>query len=86
MAHKRVLKVVRKVLDSSRDVDFATIKKLLELFGYECKQPRGGSSHFVFRKSKSNPITVPKKRPVNVVYVKMISRILNLEAWYEKNS
>jgi len=61
------------------------VKILEELFGYECRQPKGGSSHFVFRKKQSNPITVPKKRPINVVYIKMLIRILDLEAWYEEN-
>lgn len=86
MTKKAILKLVRAILDNPKDVDFATIKKLLELFGYECRQPKGGSSHFVFRKAGTNPITVPKNKPVKTVYVKEIIKLLGLEAWYEENN
>lgn len=86
MAKKRILKLVSRVIENPKDVDFGILRRLLESFGYEYSQPRGGSSHYTFRKTGSAPITVPKKKPVNAVYVKQVIKILDLEEWYEKNS
>ncbi|PNU20965.1 toxin HicA [Geothermobacter hydrogeniphilus] len=84
--NKRLLKRVRQIIEKPKDVDFSALQRLLESFGYECRQPRRGSSHYVFRKAGAAPITVPKKKPVNAVYVKQVIKLLDLEEWYEKNS
>lgn len=86
MPEKRLLKLVSQVVGKPKDVDFGILRRLLESFGYECRQPRRGSSHYTFRKSGAAPITVPKKKPVNIVYVKQVIKLLDLEEWYEKNS
>ncbi len=83
MADKR-LRLVEKILRNPKAVSFDEIQRLLESFGYECRQPRGGS-HFTFRKAGTTPITVPKNKPVKEIYVKNIIRLLELESWYEKN-
>ncbi|HRZ79121.1 MAG TPA: type II toxin-antitoxin system HicA family toxin [bacterium] len=86
MTNKALLKLVKEVIDNPKDVDFRVLKKLLELFGYDCRQPRSGSSHYNFRKEKNNMITIPKHKPVKSFYVKEVIKKLNLEEWYEKNS
>ncbi len=86
MADRRLSKLVSQVLGNPKDVDFEVLKRLLEGFGYECRQPRRGSSHYTFRKAGTSPMTVPKKKPVNKAYVKQVIRLLDLEDWYEKNS
>ncbi|AJY71856.1 toxin HicA [Geobacter sulfurreducens] len=73
------------MLRSPKDVGFEELRRLLEGFGFECRQPRGGSSHFVFRKQGSMPISVPKDKPVNKKYVIQVIELLGLEEWYEKN-
>ena len=45
-------------------------------------QPKGGSSHYIFRKPGCNPITIPNHEPIKVVYVKMVKEIVESE---EKN-
>ena len=85
MTNTQLLKLVSKILGNPKDVDFKVLKKLLDGFGFECRQPRGGGSHYIFRKTGSAPITVPKKKPVNTTYVKQVIRLLDLEDWYEKN-
>ena len=85
MAEKRVVKLAEKIIRNLKDVGFDDLRRLLESFGYECRQPRGGSSHYVFRKSGTMPISVPKDRPVNRKYVRVVIDLLNLEEWYEKN-
>lgn len=86
MAEKRLLKLVEAVLNNPKNVKFEELGRLLEGFGFACSQPRGGSSHYTFRKPGSYPITVPKKKPVNQAYVKSVIKQLNLEEWYDENS
>ena len=85
MADKRLLKLAEHVLRNPKNVEFDDLRRLLEGFEYECRQPRGGSSHYVFRKKSSMPISVPKDRPVNKKYVEQVIELLNLEEWHEKN-
>ena len=82
---KALLKMVKSIIQNPKDVDFERIKRLLEQFGYSCRQPKKGSSHYVFRKEGTYPITVPKNKPVKTVYVKEIIKILDLRSWYEEN-
>lgn len=86
MAEHRLVKLVGKILANRKNVEYNDLKRLLEGFGFECRQPRGGSSHYVFRRPNTNPITVPKNRPVNKTYVDQVIDLLNLEEWYEQNS
>lgn len=82
MADKRQ-KLVERILRNPKDVSFSEISQVLEAFGYQCRQPSG--SHYTFRKAGTNPITVPKNKPVKEIYVKNIIRLLDLETWHEKN-
>lgn len=85
MADKRLVKLVESILKNPKKVDFKELSRLLEGFGFECRQPSGGGSHYVFRKAGSMPISVPKDKPVNKKYVTQVIDLLNLEEWYEKN-
>lgn len=85
MTEKRIAKLAGEILSHPKDVGFDALCRLLEGFGYECRQPKGGSSHYVFRKRGSMPISVPKNKPVNRKYVTQVIELLNLEEWYEKN-
>lgn len=71
-----------KIIQNRKNVDFKDLDKVLKDFGYVCRQPKGGSSHYVYTKSgKAEIITVPKKKPVKEVYVRKIISILNLEEY-----
>lgn len=85
MVEKRVVKLAGKILNNPKDVNFEELRRLLEGFGYECRQPRSGSSHYIFRIKGSMPISVPKDKPVNKKYVAQVVELLNLEEWYEEN-
>jgi len=81
----RLAKLVYKILANPKHVSFENLDKLLGEFGYERRQPRGGSSHYVYRKKGCKSITMPYKRPfVKEFYVKVVIRQLKLEEWYEK--
>lgn len=85
MPERRLSKLVEKVLRNPKDVDFDDLHRLLIGFGFECRQPGSGSSHYIFRKPGQKPITVPKNKPVKKVYVTNVIRLLNLEEWHEEN-
>jgi hypothetical protein len=85
MAEKRLVKLAERILANPKEVGFHDLSRLLEGFGYECRQPKGGNSHYVFRKAGNLPISVPKNKPVNKHYVKSVIDLLDLEEWYEKN-
>ena len=43
-------------------------------YGYEIKQPKGGSSHYSFVKPGCSRIVTPRHKPIKKVYVKMIKK------------
>lgn len=64
-------------LDSS--LTFKDLEKVLIGLGYVGTFPRGGSSHCTFRKKNCNPITIPKTKPINIVYIVLVNDILKKE-------
>ena len=42
--------------------------------------PRSGSSHYTFRKSGCQPITIPKHEPIKKVYVELVRQVVESEA------
>ncbi len=78
---------VRKVLRNRKSISFDDLDNLLVYFGYDKRNPGGGSSHFTYSKpGEKYIITIPKKKPVKEFYVKRIIEILQLEDWYEENN
>ncbi|WP_298032183.1 type II toxin-antitoxin system HicA family toxin [uncultured Dysosmobacter sp.] len=66
-------KLVTAILEKSPNLRFDDLCKALESIGYQCEQPRGGSSHYTFRKSGCMPITIPKQSPMNRAYIKLVA-------------
>ncbi len=56
------------------------LRKVLESYGYEMNAPRSGNSHYTFRKSECQPITIPKHEPIKKVYVELVKQIVEGEA------
>jgi hypothetical protein len=56
-------KLLAKWRNNPRNVRFSEIDAILRRYGYTPKQPRGGSSHFVYRKPGRYPITVVYRKP-----------------------
>lgn len=81
----KFIKLIQKIIQNKKNVDFETLDKILKYFEFECKQPKSGSSHNVYRKSNQEKITVPKHKPIKEVYVKEVIKRLKLEEWYEQN-
>ena len=79
-------KLLDKITTLSKEVRFNELKKILESYGYTMYAPKGGSSHYTFRKEGRNPITIPKHEPIKTVYVKMVKEIIESEDTdYENN-
>lgn len=78
-------KLLKKILTLSKDMRFDELRKILESYGYVMSAPRGGSSHYTFRKPGKNPITIPKHEPIKKVYVEMIRQVVEEEAGNEND-
>jgi len=65
-------KLIEKIMKLDKNLRFDELSKVLIKLGYEQSQPSGGSSHHIFRKDEKMPITIPKKNPVNSVYVELV--------------
>ena len=79
-------KLIAKILTLSKDLRFDELRKVLESYGYEMHAPRGGSSHYTFRKPGCQPITIPKHEPIKKVYVGMVRQIVESEASNNENA
>ena len=53
---------------------------------YVMNAPKGGSSHYTFRKAGCQPITIPKHEPIKKVYVEMVKQIVESEAVNDENA
>ena len=79
-------KLLTRICTLSKDLRFDELRKVLESCGYEMNAPKGGSSHFTFRKPGCQPITIPKHEPIKKVYVEMVKQIVESEAMGDENA
>lgn len=75
-------KLLQRILSLDKDMRFEELRKVLESYGYVVTAPKGGSSHYTFRKQGCQPITIPKHIPIKKIYVMMVKEIVERE---EKN-
>lgn len=78
-------KLLSKILSLSKDMRFDELRKVLESYGYTMNTPKGGSSHYTFRKPGKNPITIPKNEPIKKVYVEMVREVVEEETLDEND-
>ena len=60
--------------NNPKNVSFEQIKKLLKNYGYTAINT--GGSHWVFRKEDFEAITIPYKKPIKIIYVKKVLKII----------
>ena len=65
-------KLIDEILKINKGLRFDDLAKALIRIGYTQSQPKGGGSHFVFRKDGKNPISLPKSSPMNKAYVELV--------------
>lgn len=66
-------KLIDKILAADPNLRFDDLYKALVKIGYIPSQPKGGSSHYTFRKAGCMPITLPKHIPLKKAYVNLVS-------------
>jgi len=71
-------KLIEEILKLNRNLRFNDLAKALEKMGYIMKQPKGGSSHYTFRKKNCMPITLPKSKDpqMDVVYIRIVRDVV----------
>lgn len=69
-------KLLERITSLSKDMRFDELRKVLESYGYTMHSPKGGSSHYTFRKPSKMPITIPKHEPIKKVYVQMVKEVI----------
>lgn len=69
-------KLIDKLKNNPKDIDFKILKKILEENGYI--GINGGGSHWVFRKDGKDSITIPYKKPIKIIYVKQVIKLLGV--------
>ena len=66
-------KLIDEILRLNKNLRFDDLRKALVRMGYKQGQPRGGSSHYTFRKQGCAPITLPKSSMhVDIVYIRFV--------------
>ena len=63
-------KLLEKIRNNPKNVRFEDVDRLLIWAGFECRQPRGGSSHYIYKKPGCCPLPIPRHKPLLSVYVK----------------
>ena len=72
-------KLLERIKNNPRTVRFEELDKILANAGYERAQPRGGSSHYTYRKPDKKSLTIPRQIPyVNSCYVRDVLAELGL--------
>ena len=65
-------KLIDEILKLNKNLRFEDLTKALIKIGYIQNQPKGGSSHYTFRKDGKPPITIPKAIPIKKAYVELV--------------
>ena len=72
-------KRLRKIFRNPKTVSFKELDLVLRNFKFEVRQPRSGSSHYIYTKGEVQ-MSVPFKRPyVKEVYVKRVLELIGGE-------
>ena len=71
-------KLIADILRKAPNLRFEDLRRALLKMGYTEHQPRGGSSHYTYRKSGCSPITIPKHTPLKRVYIELAAEAVRL--------
>ncbi|MBR2518163.1 MAG: hypothetical protein IKE46_00020 [Selenomonadaceae bacterium] len=70
-------KLLQRIRNNPKTVRFEELDKILTRQEYERTQPRGGSSHYVYKKPGNRTLTIPRQTPyVNECYVRDVLEAL----------
>ncbi len=63
-------KLISKMKNNPKNVSFEELEKILQ--NEEFKGVNTGEIHWVFRKDGHQSITIPYKRPIKIIYIRVI--------------
>ncbi len=66
-------KLIADILALNPNLRFEELSKALCRVGYTMNQPKGGSSHYTFRKQGCMPVTLPKQSTMNKAYIELVA-------------
>ncbi len=72
-------KLIADIMRKSPNLRFEDLYKAMEKVGYTAQQPKGGSSHYTFRKPGRPSITIPKQPQMKKVYIEMVYEAVRAE-------
>lgn len=78
-------KLIERIYELDKGLRFDELKKVLKSFGYTMSQSKGGSSHYVFRKSGKAAITIPKHEPNKTCCVRIVKNAIMQEMEDDSN-
>ena len=73
-------KLYTQIVNNPKNVNFEDIDRLLKQNGFTCRQPSGGSSHYIYYHPELPPgekLSIPKAKPVKAIYVKEAVNLIN---------
>ena len=70
-------KLLNAIKNNPKNVRFEDLKKVLEDIGY--KAINRGGSHYIFTKDNNISLIIPYKKPVKIIYVKQVIKIIEEE-------
>ena len=72
-------KLLQRIKNNPKSVRFEELDKILRREGYEPSQPRGGSSHYTYKKQGVRSLTIPRQTPyVEEIYVRIVLAALGI--------
>ena len=69
-------KLIDEILQLSKNLRFEELAKALKKMGYTQNQPKGGSSHYTFRKKGKASVTITKATPMNKAYIELVRSVV----------
>lgn len=72
-------KLIAEILSKSPNLRFEDLAKALIKIGYTQSQPKGGSSHYTFRKDGRKSLTIPKHSPIKKVYIELVGEAVKAD-------
>ncbi len=80
----KIDKLIKKILNGNSDISPKDACKILEMLGYVASGPRGGSSHYTFRKGSEPSITIVlTQNPLKPYIIEKLQIALRKAGYYD---
>lgn len=71
-------KLIEKMRNNPKDIPFEELDALLKYYGCQSRQPKSGSSHYFYTHPvASEPLSIPKARPIKAIYIKRALQMID---------